>query len=38
MTAAEKISQLKNIINEQLSPLIDANYVLLDVCIVWDIE
>lgn len=31
MTAAEKISQLKNIINEQLSPLIDANYVLLDV-------
>lgn len=31
MTATEKISQLKNIINEQLSPLIDANYVLLDV-------
>lgn len=31
MTVSEKITQLKNIIDEQLSPLIDANYVLLDV-------
>ena len=31
MTVSEKISQLKSIIDKQLSPLIDANYILLDV-------